>query len=185
MEKIEKDPRPAVYPTTPALISAYDKDGKPNAMTAAWVANICFEPVTAVVGIRDTRYTFELIKKSGVFGINIPNAKIAKKIDYFGIVSGRDHDKFKETGLTVFKGKELLVPLIVECPINIECKVIKQIKIGTHYAIFGEIKKVYYDKSMINEQGNPDILLGDILAYGTGNYYRLKEIVGKQGFSQK
>lgn len=185
MVKVEKSPRAAAYPSPAALVSAYTEDGRPNAMTAAWIANICAEPSALVVGIRDTRYTYELIEKSGCFGVNIPNAKIAKETDYFGVVSGRDTDKFKETGLTIFKGKEVEVPLITECPINIECKVINKIKVGTHYAFFGEILKVYYDESMINDNGSPDILLADVLAYGTGNYYTLKEKKGGYGFSKK
>ncbi|MBK5113620.1 MAG: flavin reductase family protein [Candidatus Heimdallarchaeota archaeon] len=185
MKKIEKEPRAAAYPAPAALVSAYDEKGKPNAMTAAWISNICADPVTLVVGIRDTRYTYELIVKSGCFGVNIPSVKIAEETDYFGIVSGRDVNKFKKTGLKVFKGKEVNVPLIEQCPINIECKLTKQVKIGTHDAFFGEVLKVYYDESMINESGSPDILLADVLAYGTGNYYSLKEIVGGYGYSKK
>ncbi|NHK30629.1 MAG: flavin reductase family protein [Asgard group archaeon] len=185
MVKVEKSPRAAVYPTPAALVSAYDDKGKPNAMTAAWITNICAEPPAVVVGIRDSRYTYELIDKCGCFGVNIPSVKIAKEADYFGVVSGRDVDKFKETGLTVFKGKEVNVPLIEECPINVECKVIKKIKIGTHYAFFGEVLKVYYDESMLDEKGSPDLLLANALAYGTARYYALKETVGKYGFSKK
>ncbi|MHA1922262.1 MAG: flavin reductase family protein [Candidatus Heimdallarchaeota archaeon] len=185
MVKIEKGPRAAAYPSPAALVSAYTEDGQPNAMTAAWIANICAEPSTLVVGIRDTRYTYELIEKSGCFGVNLPNVKIAKEADYFGVVSGRDTNKFKDTGLTVFEGKEVKVPLIEECPINIECKVTNQVKVGTHDAFFGEILKVYYNESMINEKGSPDILKADLIGYGTGNYYSLKEIVGGYGFSKK
>ena len=185
MVKIEKDPRAAVYPAPAALVSTYDENGKPNAMTAAWIANICAEPPTVVVGIRDNRYTFELMEKSGCFGVNIPNSKIVKETDYFGVVSGRDTDKFEETGLTVFEGKEVKVPLILECPINVECKIIKIVKIGSHSAFFGEVLKVYYDEKMINEKGAPDILLADTLAYGTGKYYTLKEAIGNYGFSKK
>jgi len=183
--KIEKEPRAAVYPAPAALISVYDESGKPNAMTAAWISNICAEPPTVVVGIRDNRYTFKLIEKSGSFGVNIPNVKIVKKADYFGVVSGRDKDKFEETGLTVFKGKKIDVPLIEECPINVECKLSKQIEIGSHHAFFGEVLNVHYDDSMINENGSPDILLADVIVYGTGKYYSLKEVVGTYGFSKK
>ncbi|MFW9924392.1 MAG: flavin reductase family protein [Candidatus Thorarchaeota archaeon] len=185
MTKIEKGPRTSVYPLPAALVSAFDKNGKPNALAAAWVSNICFEPPTAVVGIRDSRYSFELIESAGCYGINIPSVDIVKKVDYFGMVSGRDHNKFEETGLTVFEGKYVKVPLIEECPINIECKVTQIVKIGSHSAFFGEILNVYYDESMMDEKGLPDLLLGDIIAYGGGKYYRLKEVVGKQGFSKK
>ena len=185
MVKIEKPAGAAVYPMPPALVSAYDEEGKPNAMAAAWITNICFKPPTVVVGIRDNRYTFELIEKAGCFGVNLPNVDIAKETDYFGMVSGRNHDKFTETGLTVFKGKEVNVPLIEECPVNIECKVTNQVKVGTHHAFFGEIVKVYYDESMINDKGSPDILLGNLLAYGTGKYYSLKESISTYGFSKK
>ncbi|NHJ85762.1 MAG: flavin reductase family protein [Asgard group archaeon] len=185
MVKIEKSPRAAAYPAPAALVSVYTEDCKPNAMTAAWISNICAEPSVLVVGIRDTRYTCELIDKSGCFGVNIPNVKIVRETDYFGVVSGRDHNKFEETGLTVFKGKEVIVPLIEECPINIECKVIQKVKVGSHYAFFGEILKVYYDESMIDESGSPDILKADVIAYGTGKYYSLKEVIGKHSFSKK
>ncbi len=185
MVKVEKEPRAAVYPAPAALVSAYDDKGKPNAMTAAWITNICADPVTVVVGIRDIRYTYELIEKAQCFGVNIPNVAITKEADYFGVVSGRDTDKFKDTGLTVFKGKEVDVPLIQECPINVECKVTHIYKVGTHYAIFGEVLKVYYDESMIDEKGSPDLLLSDALAYGTGHYYNLKDRVAAYGFSKK
>ena len=185
MVKVVKSPRAAVYPTPAALVSVYDENGKPNAMTAAWISNICAEPPAVVVGIRDSRYTYELIEKCGCFGVNIPSVKIAKETDYFGMYSGRDVDKFKETGLTVFEGKEIKVPLIEECPVNVECKVIKKVKIGTHYAFFGEVLKVYYDESMLDEKGSPDMLLADALAYGTAKYYTLKKVVAKYGFSKK
>ncbi|NHJ84584.1 MAG: flavin reductase family protein [Asgard group archaeon] len=185
MTKVEKSPRAAVYPAPAAIVTVYDENGKPNGMTAAWISNICAEPPAVVVGIRDSRYTFELIEKSGLFGVNIPNVKIAKETDHFGIVSGRNHDKFIETGLTVFKGKVVDVPLIVECPINVECKVIHNVKVGSHHAFIGEVMNVHYDESMFNEKGNPDILLADVLAYGTSQYYSLKEAVNTYGFSAK
>ncbi|MBN1328255.1 MAG: flavin reductase family protein [Candidatus Heimdallarchaeota archaeon] len=185
MAKIEKGPRAAAYPSPAALVSVFSEDSKPNVMTAAWIANICAEPSVLVVGIRNNRYTCELIDKSGCFGVNIPCVKIVEETDYFGVVSGRDHDKLKETGLTVFEGKEVKVPLIVECPINIECRVTQKVKVGSHYAFFGEILKVYYDESMLDESGNPDILLADVIAYGTGKYYSLKEAIASNGFSKR
>ena len=185
MVKIEKGPRAAAYPAPAALVSVYDENGKANAMTAAWISNICAEPSAVVVGIRDNRYTFELISKSKCFGVNIPNGAIVKETDYFGVVSGRDTDKFEETGLTIFKGKEVDVPLITECPINIECKLIKQVEIGSHHAFFGEVLKVYYEETMLNEKGAPDLLLADVIAYGTGKYYSLKEAIDSYGFSKK
>lgn len=185
MKKVEKGPSTSVYPLPAALVSAYDKDGNPNAMTAAWISNICFKPPTAVVGIRDTRYTFELINNAKAYGINIPSVEIIKQADYFGVVSGRDRNKFKDTGLTVFKGTKIDVPLIKECPINIECKLTNVVEVGTHSAFFGEILNVHYDESMLNEKGAPDLLLGNIAVYGTAKYYSLKEAVLGYGQSKK
>jgi len=183
--KIEREPEAAAYPSPAALITAFSPSGKANIMTAAWIANICAIPPALVVGIRDIRFTCGLIDQAMCFGVNIPNGAIVKETDFCGLVSGRKVDKFKETGLTMFEGKVVKVPLIEECPINIECKVINKVKVGSHYAFFGEILKVYYDKKMLDENGKPDLLLGDVLAYGTRKYYRLKEAVGTYGFSRK
>jgi len=183
--KVEVEPQAAAYPAPAALVTAFKPDGSANAMTAAWIANICAIPPALVVGIRDVRYTCELIDQTGCFGVNIPSSKIAPEIDYCGLVSGREHDKIKETGLTIFKGKVVEVPLIEECPINIECRVLQKVKVGSHFAFFGEILKVYYSEEMIGEDNKPDLLLGDIIAYGTRKYYRLKEAIGTYGFSRK
>ncbi|MEA2069775.1 MAG: flavin reductase family protein [Asgard group archaeon] len=185
MTKIEKKANPVIYPAPPALVSAYDSSGNPNAMAAAWITNISLQPPALVVGIRKTRYTFELIEQAKVFGVNLPSADLIKEVDYFGMVSGRDTNKFDDTGLELFMGSKVKVPLIVECPINVECKLLKKVKIGTHHAIFGEILTIHYDKSMLDDEGKPDILLGDLAAYGTSKYYQLKKVIGTYGFSKK
>lgn len=185
MAKIEKTGRPAIYPAPAALISAYDENNKPNAMTAAWASNICYQPPTVVVGINSKRYTFELIEKTQCFVVNLPAVDKVLETDYCGVVSGRDHDKFEETGFTAIKGSKVNAPIIKECPVNIECKLLKQVHIGSHDAFFGEVVAVHYDEEMMNEKDVPDTLQGNLLAYGTGSYYSLKEEVGRHSFSKK
>jgi flavin reductase (DIM6/NTAB) family NADH-FMN oxidoreductase RutF len=184
MTKIKKSGQTAVAPCPAALITAFTKEGKANAMTAAWVSNICFRPPTLVVGIRSNRLTYELIEENEMFGVNIPDVEHVLDTDYCGIISGRKTDKFEDTNFTVFKGDELNIPLINECPINLECKLVKQVNIGTHDAFFGEILAAHYEKKMLNEKGVPDALLGNLLVYGTGNYYCLEKQVGSHSFSK-
>lgn len=184
MVKIEKNPTATVMPCPAVLISAYDKNEKANAMTAAWIANICHQPPSVAVAIRPSRYTYELIEQTGCFAVNIPGVENARETDYFGIISGRDEDKFEKTGLTTTKGKKVQVPLINEFPINLECKVTAKHIIGSHDVIIGEILLVHYEEEII-VGGRADPLKADILAYAAGNYYSLKEKIGVFGFSVK
>jgi flavin reductase (DIM6/NTAB) family NADH-FMN oxidoreductase RutF len=171
-------------PCPAVLISAYDHNKKANAMTAAWIANICHNPPSVAVAIRPSRYTYELIEQTGCFAVNIPSVDKVWETDYFGIVSGRDEDKFEKTGLTITKGKKIDVPLINEFPINLECKVTSKQTIGTHDVIIGEILLVHYEEEIL-EEGRADPLKANILAYAAGNYYSLKEKIGAFGFSVK
>ncbi|MHA1910346.1 MAG: flavin reductase family protein [Candidatus Kariarchaeaceae archaeon] len=184
MVKIEKNPTTAVMPCPAVLISVYDSNKKANAMTAAWIANICHQPPSVAVAIRPSRYTYELIEQTGCFAVNVPGVDNVRETDYFGIKSGRDEDKFKKTGLTTIVGKKVDVPLINEFPINLECKVTAKHTIGTHDVIIGEILMVHYEEEII-EEGRIDPLKADILAYAAGKYYSLKEKVGTFGFSVK
>ena len=184
MVKIEKTQSTVVMPGPIPLISAYDQNNKANAMTVAWIANICHTPPSVVVAIRPSRYTYELIEQKGYFVVNIPGVDNVWATDYFGSVSGRDEDKFEKSGLTTISGKKADAPLINEFPINLECKVTSKQNIGTHDVIIGEILLVHCEEGIL-ENGKIDPLKADILAYAAGHYYNLKEKVAKVGFSAK
>ncbi|MFH1584279.1 MAG: flavin reductase family protein, partial [Actinomycetota bacterium] len=111
--------------------------------------------------------------------------EILKETDYCGNVSGRDVNKFKKTGLTPLPGKIVKSPLIKECPINLECKVIKDIELGDHNFIVGEVVSKSFDEKILNEKGKPDINKMNLFSYGSNRYFTIGEVIGKWGFSLK
>jgi len=131
------------------------------------------------------RHSYELIKNAKDFVVNIPTREILKETDYCGNVSGRDVNKFKKTGLTPLPGKIVKSPLIKECPINLECKVIKDIELGDHNFIVGEVVSKSFDEKILNEKGKPDINKMNLFSYGSNRYFTIGEVIGKWGFSLK
>ena len=145
------------------LLASQDAEGKPNAMTIGWgtVGIIWGKPIFVVL-VRPSRYTYDLIEITGDFTVNVPTPEMADEVSYFGSVSGRDHDKFKEKGLTATPGKKVKSPIVEECAIHYECKVVHkndvipdelapEIRAGAypkgdfHRIYFGEILAVYAD----------------------------------------
>ena len=145
------------------LLAAADAQGKPNAMTIGWgtVGIIWGKPIFVVL-VRPSRFTHALIEISGDFTVNVPTPQIADKVAYFGAVSGRDHDKFRDKGLTTTAGKKVKSPIIEECAIHYECRVVHKNDVipgelagdirtrayrngDFHRIYFGEILAVYAD----------------------------------------
>ena len=124
MAKQTWKPGNMVYPLPAAMVSVGTKDGRTNIVTIAWTGTICTNPAMLYISVRPERYSYDMIKESGEFVLNLPTEALAKATDYGGVRSGRDVDKWKETGLTKGKANELSYsPIIEECPVNIECKV--------------------------------------------------------------
>lgn len=169
-------------PLPPALISCGSVE-KPNVMTAAWTGIIASDPAITYVSIRPTRYSHEIISATKEFVINIPTYKMLEATDFCGVKSGRNVDKFKETGLTPLACSKISAPQIAESPISIECRVIEIKNYGTHDMFTAEILAVDVDDDYINEKGALDIEKAGLLAYAHGHYYTLGRKVGSFGFS--
>jgi flavin reductase (DIM6/NTAB) family NADH-FMN oxidoreductase RutF len=134
------------------------------------------------LGIRPERHSYGIIKKSGEFVVNMPQASQVELVDHCGVVSGREHDKFAECGFTPLSGTMIKAPLIDECPVNLECQVRKILPLGTHDLFIGEVVLVHYDEElMVN--GRFDLSAADPLAYGFSHYFRLGELIGRHGES--
>lgn len=170
-----------VYPTPVFVIGSYDKDGKPNAMTASWGGICCSTPPCVAVSVRKVTYSFSSIAARKAFTINIPSEALAKKADYFGLVSGKDTDKFSASGLTPVKGTLVDAPYIKEFPLVLECKVIQTIEIGSHTQFIGEIMDVKADESALGGDGLPDIekVQPVIFAPAIRAYYGIGKNIGK------
>ena len=147
---------PIVYPNPVFIIGTYDKDKKPNAMTAAWGGISCSTPPCVSISLRETTYTHANILDKGAFTVNIPSKKYVKEVDYFGIASGRNEDKFKKTGLTPIESELVEAPYIEEFPLILECKLVNITELGLHTHFTGEIVDTKVDESLMKD-GSPDI----------------------------
>ena len=153
--KRQLNPRTAVVPCPVVLLSVAGED-KPNIITLSWVANVCSNPPTIVAGIRPERHSYNLVKESGEFVLNIPSTDQFEGTEFVGTKSGRDYDKFSEGGFTPIPATKVDAPMIKECPINIECKTTQIIPLGAHDLFVAEVVAVHIDESTLNEKGRFD-----------------------------
>ena len=162
--KREKNPSTAVVPCPVVLLSVRGAK-TPNIITLSWVANVCSKPPTVVVGIRPERYSYDMVKEAGEFVLNIPSADLLEESIFAGTKSGRDHDKFSESGLTATKASKIDAPMIDECPINIECKTKQVISLGAHDLFIAEVLAVHIDESVLDERGRFDASKTTLFTY--------------------
>jgi len=182
MTKIAWKPGTMLAPLPPVLVSCGTLE-KPNVMTVAWTGIVCSDPVLTYVSIRPSRLSYEIIKEKGEFVINIPTWKMVAAVDYCGVKSGRDVDKFKEMNLTPSTCTKIAAPQIEESPLSLECKVKSATSYGTHDMFLAEIVAVNVDDIYIDEKGALDLEKAGILAYAHGKYYTLGRHLGNFGFS--
>lgn len=155
--KREVKPQTILIPLPAVMVSCALPEGRPNIITVAWVGVACSEPPMISIAIRKTRHSHKIISESGEFVINIASEDQLKAVDFCGVVSGKDLDKFKEAGLTPLKAKRVNVPLIKECPINLECSVRYTLELGSHDLFIGEILATHMDEEVLDNAGRPDI----------------------------
>ena len=176
MDKIKFGPQTLLYPMPAVLVGANIIE-KPNFMTAAWCAIAAHKPPAVSVAIRKERYTLEGVKENGTFSINVPSSDMVKKTDYCGVYSGKKNDKSQI--FKTFYGELETAPLIQECPLNLESKVIHYLDLGSHTLVVGEIIETYLSEDCLTD-GKTDPEKIDPLIYtsGTLKYYRLGEDIG-------
>lgn len=169
-----------VYPTPVFIIGTYDKDGKPNAMNAAWGGISCSNPPCVSISLREATYTHGNIINKKAFTVNIPSENYLKEADYFGIASGRNEDKFEVTGLTPVKSEKVDAPYIEEFPFVLECKLVNITELGLHSHFTGEIMDVKVDENLM-KNGNPDIEQIRPFLYdpSSRDYYGIGKRIGK------
>jgi len=151
------------------VIGSYDKAGKPNVMTASWVAICCSQPPMVTVSLRKATYTYGNIMESKAFTVNIPSESFAGASLFFGSVSGKDVDKFAESGLTPVKSALVNAPYVKEFPLVLECKLVKTEELGLHTMFIGEIIDVKAASSILNAEGAPDVTKIKPLLFAPGN----------------
>ena len=177
-------PGTMVYPLPAVMISCGDMENS-NIITVAWTGTICTEPAMTCISIRPERYSYDIIKTTGEFVINLTTEDLVYATDWAGVRSGRDFDKFKVLKLTKEKATKVKAPLIKESPVNIECKV-KEIKeLGSHHMFIAEVVAVNADDKYLDENGRFCLEKARPITYSHGEYYELGRKLGKFGFSVK
>jgi len=184
MLKLDLAPTEALYPVPVVLVScAGKKDERANIITIAWCGVVCSTPPLLGVSIRPSRYSHKLIKRCGDFVVNIPSEKILNSVDFCGMASGKDEDKFTACSLTAVKSSKIISPLIKECPVNIECKLKDVIRFGSHDLFVGEVLLVHADADLASG-GRIDYQKAKPLVYNQGEYWNLGKKIGHYGMSR-
>ena len=165
-------PKRPVHPSPAALITCIDREGHPNIISLAEVFNISIkEPVILGIAIAKQRYSHKLISDMGEFVVNLPTAAMVETVDRCGAMSGRDYDKFEELGLTAVPAEKIRPPLIAECPINVECRVVGIYEVGDHDLFLGEAMAEHVAEDALDKEDKVIVDKTDPLCYLHGEYW--------------
>jgi flavin reductase (DIM6/NTAB) family NADH-FMN oxidoreductase RutF len=173
-----------IFPNPVLVVGTYDVNGEPNVATLAWGGIASSGPNAISIAVRPSRYTFEALQRTGAFTVNLPSVEYAAETDYFGIVSGRNVNKFEVTGLTPLHGEFVDAPYIEEFPYHLECTVTHTLDLGVHFLFVGEVKDTKISTVLIGSNGQVSWEGANILTFDamSRTYRAPGEIVG-EGFS--
>jgi len=173
--------KPLACPSPVWCVGTYDRDGRPNVMTASWAGICCSKPPAVAVSLRKATYTYQSIVDNKAFTVSIPSREQVVEADYIGIASGKDSDKFQGAGLSPAKAEHVNAPYVAEFPLAIECRLIHTLAIGLHTLFVGEIVDVKADESLFDEEGKIDMTQVDPFVFSAPNrtYHALGEFIGK------
>lgn len=172
-----------LYPVPAVMVTVSDGESNDNIITIAWAGTINSDPAMVSISVRKSRYSHELLTKNGEFVINLVTRDLTYAMDYCGVKSGRDIDKFESMKLTKGKATTVSVPTIEESPVNLECKVKNVLELGSHDMFIAEVTAVQVDGKYMDESGRFNLNDADLIAYSHGQYYTLGENIGKFGYS--
>ena len=183
MAKQNWKPGNMLYPLPVVMVSCNRPGETPNIITVAWAGTICSDPAMVSISVRKERHSHSIIEETGEFVINLVTKDLVKATDFCGVRSGKDLDKFKETGLTPEASEKVSAVRIAESPVNIEC-VVKEVKeLGSHDMFIAEVVNVAINDEYMDEKGAFHLNDTDLVAYSHGEYFNLGEKLGKFGYS--
>lgn len=185
MSKQSWKPGNMLYPLPVVMVSAADKEGRDDIITVAWTGTVCTNPPMVSISIRPERYSYHMIRETGEFVINLTTEELAFATDYCGVKSGRDVDKFKETGLTREKAEKVKAPMIAEAPVSIECKVKEIRELGSHHMFIAQVAAVHTDEKYMDEKNRFDLNRARPIVYSHGEYLGTGKKLGTFGYSVK
>ena len=185
MSKQSWKPGNMLYPLPVVMVSAADKEGRDDIITVAWAGTVCTNPPMVSISIRPERYSYHMIRETGEFVINLTTEELAFATDYCGVKSGRDVDKFKETGLTREKAEKVKAPMIAEAPVSIECKVKEIRELGSHHMFIAQVAAVHAEEKYMDEKNRFDLNRARPIVYSHGEYLGTGKKLGTFGYSVK
>ena len=183
--KKQLKPGTILNPVPVILVSCANK-GEKNLVTIAWTGIVNSEPPMTYISVRKSRHSHDMIEESGCFVINLVTEDLAKAVDWCGVKSGRDVDKFEYCGLSAIPAEQIEAPLVAESPVNLECRIVEKHEYPSHDMFVAEIVAVHCDEDLLDEAGRLRLDKAGLVAYNHGEYFALRdEPLGKFGFSVK
>lgn len=169
-------------PVPPVLVTC--RFGKnDNIFTVGWTGIINTKPPKTYISVRPSRFSYDIIKNSGVFAVNLPSDKMVRAVDYCGVKSGRDIDKFNIMSLKTEQAQIIDCPILTASPVTMECKVFDIVRLGTHDMFMADIVSVSVSEDLVNQSGRLMLDRAGLLAYAHGEYFTLGKKIGSFGYS--
>jgi len=182
---IKRSPR--LFPLPVALVTCQRVGERANIITISWIGVACSDPPIIGIAVRKNRHSYDILKGSDEFVINIPDESLLWAADRCGSTSGRDVDKFELCRLTPEESQEVSVPAIAECPVHLECRLVKSLELGSHELFLGEVVRVAAREDLIDERGDIDLERMKAIIYSTADHYywSLGKRLEYHGFSKR
>ncbi len=175
-----------LYPLPAVMVSCGANDNEHNIITVSWTGIVCSVPLMCYISVRKERHSHAIIKKNGEFVINLTSEDLVYAMDWCGVKSGKNVDKFKEMGLHKEKAQKVQAPLIAEAPVSIECKVVEIKELGSHDMFLAEVVAINVDDKYIDNDGTKfDLVKANLIHYSGGSYFSQGEFLGKFGYTSK
>lgn len=171
-------------PVPAVMITSQNSEGKANVFTVGWIGTACTRPPMITVAIRPERLSYDYIKETEEFVVNLPPASMTQIVDYVGVVSGKREDKIEKLKLALQPSERVAVPSLADCPVNIECKLKSITPLGSHDLFLAEVVSISVDENIIDEKGKIRLEKANLIAYSHGEYFALQsKPLGKFGYS--
>ncbi len=185
MAKQNFKPGNMLYPLPVVMVSVADREGRQNIITVAWTGTVCSEPPMVSISVRPDRYSYHMIKETGEFVINLTTEALVQAVDFCGVKSGRDLDKFKACALTALPADCVSAPLIAQSPVNMECVVTELKDLGSHTMFLARVVAVHADDRYMDEKGRFCLEKAKPIVYSHGQYLATGRTLGTFGYSVK
>jgi Conserved protein/domain typically associated with flavoprotein oxygenases, DIM6/NTAB family len=184
MTKVSFKGSAMLNPVPAVLITSKNKEGKVNVFTVGWIGTACTKPPMITVAIRPERLSYEYIKESSEFVVNLPSKDLIRSVDFCGVKSGKNIDKIKECNLILEDSENVAVPAIKQCPVTLECKVKSITLLGSHDLFLAEVLSIHVEENLIDTDGKIHLEKADLICYSHGEYFPVTpKAIGKFGYS--